>query len=803
MSDVADAPPTAQHRTGRAAPCTTPSRPLPGATGAHDRAGGTSSDTAEVSRRIGAALELLSGDPRLVHVRRLDPRPARSAPLEPALPPALAELVPHDALWTHQVRAIDAARAGRSVAIATGTSSGKSLCYQVPVVEAALEGRTSLLVYPTKALAQDQLASLARWNGPGVVAATYDGDCTPEERSWVRANANVLLTNPEMLHHGILSNHRRWAEFLHRLDLVVVDELHTLRGVFGTHVAQVLRRLRRLVVHHGGSDPTFVFTSATIGAPERLAGELCGRPVESVTEDGSPIGERSVALWHPGRAAEDGGERTDRWPTPAEAALVASRLIDTGLNTLVFCRSRRSTEVVAEQIRRSVGPEAAGAIRAYRAGYLPEERRRIEAELHSGELRGVVATNALELGVDIGGLDAVVLCGFPGTISSFWQQVGRSGRSSRPSLAVLVAGEDQLDNWMLHHPDELFGRPPEPAVVNLDNPHVYEPHLGCAAHELPLRHSDAAFWPEQLDDAVRRLVLTERVTVRRADAGPLGVWSGRGAPAPTIGLRSASRGEVRIVDTDGQLIGTVDSSRATSVVHPGAVYLHQGRSWSVLELDLDERRATAEPCTGELYTQPRSETAIQLLEVARSRTVGAATLRLGTVEVTTRMTGYRVRSVATHELVSTEQLDLPPTHLSTRAVWYTFPDAVLSAAGIEADELGGALHAAEHAAIGILPLFTICDRWDVGGVSTEWLPETDAATVVIHDAHPGGAGIAELAYDAADRHLKATLQVISDCRCEDGCPSCVQSPKCGNNNEPLAKAAARRLLQHTLARPTS
>lgn len=744
---------------------------------------------------IRTVVESLAGDPRLVHVRTLPATPARHGATTEPLPAELAAMLPSGGLWCHQARAIDLARAGRSVAVATGTASGKSLCYQMPVAEAALEGGTSLLVYPTKALAQDQLLSLASWDLPGLVPATYDGDCSPEERTWVRSHANVVLTNPEMLHQAVLANHRRWAQFLHRLRYVVVDELHTLRGVFGTHVAQVLRRLRRLVEHHGGREPTFVFTSATIGEPGALAGELAGVPVEVVDVDGAPSGERTVVLWNPAAATDDSDAR---FSVHGEAAALAARLVDAGLRTLVFCRSRRATELVAGEIRAALDPGTAELVRSYRAGYLPEERREIEAELFSGRLRAVVATNALELGVDIGGLDAVVLCGYPGTISSFRQQVGRSGRAAGASLAVLVAGEDQLDQWMMRHPDDLFGRPPEPAVVNPSNPHVYVPHLGCAAHEVPLRHCDARYWPDTLDDGVRRLVLDDRATVRRRKGEPITVWSGRGTPAPTIGLRSTSRGEYRIEDHDGAVIGTVDEARAFEVVHPGAVYLHQGRAWHVVELDRDRGVAVVEPDDGDTYTQARTDVEIALGDVDAERHVGGARLRLGSVEVTNRVVGYQVRSVGDHEVLAREQLDLPPTHLRTRAVWYAFDDDVVGRAGVDPADLAGALHAAEHAAIGILPLFTICDRWDVGGVSTEWVPETGAATIVIHDAYPGGAGIAELAFDAADRHLDATLEVLRSCRCPDGCPSCVQSPKCGNGNEPLDRHAAARLLAATL-----
>ncbi|UDY34422.1 DEAD/DEAH box helicase [Dermatobacter hominis] len=789
--------------------------------------------------RIDALVADWSTDPRLVHVERIQGRPARLAATAQPLHPELERRLGDVPLWSHQARAIDLVRDGRSVVLATPTASGKSLCYQVPAAEAALErGATTLMVFPTKALAQDQLRTLASWDLPGVVAATYDGDCTPEERTWVRANADILLTNPEMLHHGILPNHGRWAAFLHRLELVVVDELHVLRGVFGTHTAQVLRRLRRLSETYGGS-PRFVFTSATIGDPARLASELCGLDVQAITVDGSPSGARTVVLWNPeaelvgalppdgARAApadpspdaglddagldhpEAGLDELDdmeaasgavdrRWSVHAESASAAARLVAAGLRTLVFCRSRRATELVASEIRHRLPEELAPTVRSYRAGYLAEERREIEEELFSGRLRCVVATSALELGVDVGGLDAVVLSGYPGTIASFWQQVGRGGRERRPSLAVLVAGQDQLDQWMVRNPHELFGRSPEPAVINPDNPFVYVPHLACAAQEQALSRADEALWPEQLDEGVRRLVISDRASVRRRKGRRVVVWTGRGLPAPTIGLRSASRGELRIRDTEDQLIGTVEAGRAAAVVHPGAVYLHQGRPWTVVDLDLDGRTALVEPADGSVYTRTRSETSIRVLEQSDTRRVGAAGLALGAVEVTTQVVSYQTRSVRTHEVLDRTPLDLPPTDLVTRAVWYTFSDELVGGAGISDRELPGALHALEHAAIGILPLFTICDRWDVGGVSTAWLSDTGMPTVFIHDAHEGGAGIAELAFDASDRHLSATLDVIRACGCDDGCPSCVQSPKCGNGNEPLAKEAAARLLAATL-----
>ncbi|HTO01137.1 MAG TPA: DEAD/DEAH box helicase [Microthrixaceae bacterium] len=748
---------------------------------------------AQTSQRIAVALEKLLDDRRLVHLQDLAPRDARVGSLSTPLSPHLIPHVPFSHLWTHQADAIDRVRAGRSVVVATGTASGKSLCYQVPIAESVSDDATSLLIYPTKALAQDQLMSLTSWGVPGLTAATYDGDCTPEERSWVRGNANVLLTNPEMLHQAILANHQRWSSFLSRLKYVVVDELHVFRGIFGTHMSHVMRRLRRLIRHYGGAEPTFVFTSATIGAPEELASSLSGVEVEVIDVDASPRGSRKVALWNPAETADD-----ERWSVNVEAAQLAAGFIDAGLRTLVFCSSRRSTELVAEQIRGLLPRQMSSTVRSYRGGYLRDERREIESALFSGELNGIVATSALELGVDIGGLDAVVLCGYPGTIASFRQQTGRTGRSTDDSIAVMVAGENQLDQWMMANPEELFGRRPERAVVNLDNPFVFVPHLGCAAHELPLRHRDEKYWPTQLDEGIRHLVLTDRAKVRTHRTERLVNWSGRGAPAPTLSLRSAGRGEFRIAQADGTVIGTVDESSLYQSTHMGAIYLHQGSAWKVTGLDFETRTVIVVADPGKTYTQARSSKQLQVISVTDQRQVGLSKLHLGSVEVATRVTGYQLRNSATHKIIASETLDVPSSELSTRAVWYSFDDALIERAEIDPADLGGALHAAEHAAIGILPLFTICDRWDVGGVSTEWLESTGTPTVVIHDAYPGGAGMAEMAFEAADRHLWATLDVLRKCRCSDGCPSCVQSPKCGNGNEPLDKSAAIRLLAATL-----
>jgi DEAD/DEAH box helicase domain-containing protein len=753
-------------------------------------------------------LSLLMADPRLVHLERLPPRPARTATLARPLPDALARCVPPQGLWSHQAAAIDLIRDGRSVSIATGTASGKSLCYQLPIAEAvtaSIRPATSLLVFPTKALAHDQLRALADLGVHGMVAATYDGDTSTPERTWVRANANVVLTNPEMLHHGVLPHHERWATFLMRLQFVVVDELHVLRGLFGTHVAHLLRRLRRLCAIYG-SDPKFVFSSATIGEPGRLAADLCGHDVVEITDDGSPRGERVVALWNPSAGADlavAGSARpaeadTGRPSTNRETARITAELIRHGHRTIAFCRSRKGTEVVAAEVRRRLPRELRSQVRPYRGGYLADERREIEDQLFGGTLKGVIATTALELGIDVGGLDACVLAGFPGTIASMWQQAGRAGRGRQPSLVVLVAGDDQLDQWYVQHPHEVFSRPPEPAVINPANPYVLNAHLACAAYERPLTPGDAGWWPDVLDDGVRDLVLDDRLKVRSRRRGgrdePTAVWAGRGWPSNAVGLRDGTTGEVRIALADGTLIGTVESGRAGAVVHPGAIYLHQGRPYRVSTLDLEDGAAIVERTDPGEWTQPRSTTDITIVGAEVRRAVGHSSLALGRVEVRSQVVGYRRFDTFSGELLGVEELHLPPSELATRAFWYTVDSSVLADAGISADRLPGTLHAVEHAAIGLLPLFTICDRWDVGGVSTALQADTGLPTIVIYDGYPGGAGIAELGFANADRHLAATLDVIRSCPCESGCPSCVQSPKCGNGNEPLDKAGAVALL---------
>jgi DEAD/DEAH box helicase domain-containing protein len=745
------------------------------------------------------ALDVLAADPelagRLVHREVLPARPAQYAELTTPLHPDVASRISArgiDWLYSHQADAIDRLRSGTSVVIATGTASGKSLCYQVPIVESVVTERrdTALLVFPTKALAHDQLRALRSWLVPGLRAVTFDGDTNTDDRAWARKNANVVLTNPDMLHVGILPSHQRWATFFMRLRYVVIDELHTQRGIFGSHVAHVLHRLRR-ICEHSGASPTFCFASATIGNPGALASELCGLPVEQIDHDGSPRSERVLACWQRPLLDEHSGARGS---ANVETADLLARFVRAGHPTLAFTRSRRGAEVVAQHARarlEQMEPGLGSRVAAYRAGYLASERRALELELSSGRLLGVAATNALELGIDVGGLDAVVLNGFPGTLASMWQQAGRAGRTDRRAAAVLVAGDDQLDQWYVAHPAELTGRAPERAVVNPQNPFVLRAQVACAAHELPLSPDDAAWFGDGLDDAVRDLVQADLLTPR----GGRMYWSGPRSPASGVGLRTGSSVEYQLVDIEAErTIGTVDDSRVFAVAHPGAIYLHQGQQYRVERLDVREHVAVLEPYDDDEYTMPRTQTDIAIVADEQCEVVGGSVVHLGAVEVRSNVIAYQRKQLSTNRVIEVCDLELPERALVTRACWYTVPAEAMERAGIAPGRVMGTVHAAEHGLIGMLPLFTICDRWDVGGVSMAAHPQTGEPTIFVYDGYPGGAGIAELAFDAAQRHVRATLDLVAACACDTGCPSCVQSPKCGNWNEYLDKAGAVTLL---------
>ena len=703
--------------------------------------------------------------------------------------------------WQHQAEAASLAFEGTSVVLATGTASGKSLGYLLPVLSTLLgdDKATALYLSPTKALAADQLRAIRSLSLVAVRASTYDGDTPPAERDWVRTYGRLVLTNPDMLHRGVLPQHSRWAAFLRNLRYVVIDECHGYRGVFGSHVAHVLRRLRRVCARYG-ANPTFVLASATVSDPGTSASRLTGVAVRPVTTDSSPRGGLDFAMWEPPLTDLEGenGAPVRRSATAETADLLADLVVE-GAQTLAFIRSRRGAETVALSARRSLAeaaPELASRVAAYRAGYLPEERRALEAALQSKRLVGVAATNALELGVDIAGLDAVVLAGYPGTLASVWQQAGRAGRSGQSALAVFVARDDPLDTYLVHHPEAVFGRPVEATVLDPDNPYVLGPHLCCAAAELPLTDADVEMFgpaaPDALADLVRRGLLRHR---------PTGwYWTKRERATDLADIRGAGGAPVQVVEGEtGRMLGTVDAASSHTNVHDGAVYLHQGESYVVEKLDLDRSVALVHPDDPDYTTSARDITDIRIVESLRSRAWPDLALHFGTVDVTNQVVSFLRKRLGSGEILGEEPLELPPRQLRTRAVWYAMTPALLAEAGLEWADVPGAAHAAEHAAIGLLPLFATCDRWDIGGVSTALHEDTEQATVFVYDGHPGGAGFAERGYERAAVWLRATRDAIASCECEAGCPSCVQSPKCGNGNNPLDKDGAVRLLDTVLA----
>jgi DEAD/DEAH box helicase domain-containing protein len=824
-------------------------------------------------------------------------------------------------LWTHQYEAAELAHRGRNVIISTGTASGKSLAYLTPAVAACLDGGAVLYLTPTKALAADQRRSLRDLGISAVRAACFDGDTPFEERTWIRQHANYVLTNPDMIHRALLPRHSQWSAFFRRLRMIVVDECHGYRGVFGSHVAQILRRLRRVCGRYGAS-PVFVLASATASEPGVFGRRLTGLEMDEVTLDGSPKGSTTFALWEPPLTdlRGEGGAPVRRTATAETADLLAD-LVLANVRTLAFVRSRRGAETVAltarakladvaaslssrlprpisasasspphehpastdipdlvqatpaqaiptptPELAQATPPQAAPAptpklaqatstqtpgsseaaarsshesvtvrlplpdeppildadtprpaeppiphparplddeatalpdrVAAYRAGYLAEDRRLLERALRSGTLMGLATTNALELGVDVSGLDAVLIAGWPGTRASLWQQAGRAGRDGQDALAVLIARDDPLDTYLVHHPEALFGRPVETIVLDPDNPYVLGPHLCAAAAEIPLTAADLPIFGETTQDVLTELV--KDGLLRQRAAGWF--WTHKERATDLADIRGGGGAPIQVVESaTGRLLGTVDEASAHTSVHTGAIYLHQGETFLVEELDLDAGVALVGSAEPDYSTFARDVTDISVLRSLRSTPLGPGSLHFGEVEVTRQVVSYLRRRVQSGELLGDEPLDLPPRTLRTRAVWWTLPAEQVADLAEEGLDLGGAAHAAEHASIGLLPLFATCDRWDIGGVSTELHADTGLLTVFVYDGHEGGAGIAERGYARAADWLTATREAIASCECERGCPSCIQSPKCGNGNEPLSKPGALRLLDTLLS----
>ncbi|PZG13070.1 DEAD/DEAH box helicase [Micromonospora craterilacus] len=795
----------------------------------------------------------------VTHVERVPPRAGVPAPWPRWAPEELRAAYARCGVatpWRHQAEAASLAYDRQHVVVATGTASGKSLAYQLPALATLLADPRATVVYlaPTKALAADQLRAVSALEIEGVRPACYDGDTPRAEREWIRQHSRFVLTNPDMLHHGVLPGHAQWSGFLRRLAYVVVDECHVYRGVFGSHVAHVLRRLRRQCARYGRTPgPTFVLASATSGDPAAAASRLTGLPVTAVTEDTSPRAGVTFALWEPpllppdptaspappprrapdavpstpdadtdtpldgavrnagptlSTGASPAGRRPPAAGEPADLVQVrrsalretADLLADTvaaGVRTLAFVRSRRGAEVVATSARRSLDEAVPGLgdrVAAYRAGYLREERRELERALLHGDLLGLASTNALELGVDLIGLDAVLICGYPGTRASLWQQAGRAGRSGQEALAVLVARDDPLDTYLVHHPEAVFGAPVEATVLDPANAYVLGPQLACAAAEAPLTAADLEHFGDGAKEAVAALV--DAGALRQRPTG----WYWRHRERPEVDLRGEGGAPVCVVEAaTGRLLGTVDGGSSHFLLHHGAVYLHQGVSYVVDALDLDDGCALVRPEEPDWSTHARDVTSLSVVSVRSYVDAGPVGLFLGEVDVTSQVVSYQRRRIATGEVIDTRPLDLPTRELRTVAVWFTLSPESLAAAGVNPADVPGALHAAEHAAIGLLPLVATCDRWDIGGLSTAVHPDTEAPTVFVYDGHSGGAGFAERAYGMAAAWLRATRDAIAECGCEAGCPSCVQSPKCGNGNNPLSKPDAIRVLDVVLA----
>ncbi len=743
-----------------------------------------------------------------VHIERLPSRGAVYGTLDNPLAPELDGCLKERGivnLYAHQAEAVNLSHRGGNVIIATPSASGKTLCYNVSVLQEILTNSTAearaFYLFPTKALAQDQLRVLHELACPDILKneqlATFDGDTPGIERSDIRRRARIILTNPDMLHVGIMPNHQSWSRFLRNLKYIIVDEAHIYRGVFGSHVANVLRRLRRICRFYG-AEPRFILCSATIANPGEHAERLTGLPFTVVDNDGSPHGGKDFVFWNPPFVGES---KSTRGSANSEAISLFSELVRNEIRTLAFTRTRRLTEVIYAYARdklRKLDPSGnwPKRIRAYRAGYLPEVRREIERDLFAGKLIGVVATVALELGVDIGDLDATVLTGYPGSIASTWQQAGRSGRRTKRALSFLIGLNNPLDQYFMRNPEFFFGKSYENALVNPENPYILRAHLLCASWEAPLADRDKEYFgPAYM---VERNELEKQGIIRERQ----GKWflaPTIAYPAQSIFIRSASGENFHIIDiSTGALLETVEANVAIFQVHPGAVYLHQGQPYLINKLDLAGHTAYAEPTSVNYFTQTKELTDLRILRTLREKFSRGTRVCLGEVEVTTTVTGFKKKAQYTEEVVGEEPLDLPPQQFPTISLWFDLPSRAVAQIDKEQLDFAGGLHATEHAAIGILPLFALCDRDDIGGVSTPLHPDTAQAQVFIYDGHPGGVGIAERGYDLIETLWEATLKTVRECPCFDGCPSCVQSPKCGNNNQPLDKKAARLLLEALL-----
>ncbi len=738
-----------------------------------------------------------------LHLRHLPLRPGQMVDLPKWLSPNVASSLERGGikkLWRHQLEAIEATQVGNNVVVATGTASGKSLCYQIPMINNVLTipKAKSLYIAPTKALAHDQSRSLYEWNIPELQIATYDGDTDSVERRFAHEGANIVVTNPDMLHFGLLGSHNTWAHFLRNLQVIAVDECHVYKGVFGAHVSNILKRLIRIAKHHG-SNPQIIMASATVSAPATHAKRLTGKEFVEISTDTSARGALTLALTLPRETlGTDILGAAIRRSAIAEASDALTDLVISGSRTLAFVRSRKAAETVATIAKNKlteVSPELVGKVTSYRAGYLPEERREIERQLRAGDILGLATTTALELGVDVSGLDAVVLVGWPGTRSSFWQQVGRAGRDQQDAHALLIANDNPLDHYLVRHPEIIYDEPIEAAVCDPTNKNILAAQLPAAASELHLCDDELSnFGPIDRVTEVLDALCHDGLLKRR----PTGwYWNGKGRAQSLADIRGSGSPAYNILETGtGRILGTIDSSGAFLQVHPGAIYVHLGETFYVDDLNWTEHVIFAHATDVDYSTYAREITSVSLVSTERSVSWGPFELSAGIVDVTNHVISFQKRRLLTGQILGEEKLELPPTTLRTQGFWWTIPAHVL--ADLEIGDVSGAAHAVEHAAIGLLPLFSLCDRWDIGGVSVAEHPDNGMCTIVIYDGNPGGAGFTHHGFEVARQWLEATRDVMVECKCEDGCPGCVQSPKCGNNNNPLDKHAAITILNEML-----
>ncbi|MFH1887182.1 MAG: DEAD/DEAH box helicase [Pseudomonadota bacterium] len=757
-----------------------------------------SQESPSASEYVRALVESRSLGPLVVHRQDLPARQARFAGVKTPWRPAMEAFLSAAGigpLYSHQAEAMDLARAGRDVVTATPTASGKTFIYNLPVIERSLArpGSRALYLFPLKALAQDQLkafnALAENCPEPRPRAAVYDGDTTAHFRKKIRDNPpDVLITNPEMLHLALLPFHDAWAEFFANLAFVVVDEVHTYRGIMGSHMAWVFARLMRICARYGAS-PSFICSSATIANPGELCSMLTGREFAVIEESGAPASEKQVVFVNP-----DAG--------PARVAIeLLKAALARELRTIVYTQSRRLTELIALWASEKAG-DFAPRISAYRAGYLAEERRDIEAKLSSGELLAVVSTSALELGIDIGNLDVCILVGYPGTLTAAWQRGGRVGRGGSGSAMILVAGEDALDQYFMRHPDQFFSRPMERAVINPDNPVIRDRHLVCAASDLPLKSGEPFLKSEKTARAVERLVQKGELLLNAAGDR---MFAAHQRPHRDVDLRGAGRsyrislaGSGPDRDAPGRTVGQVDGVRVFREVHPGAIYLHHGDTFLVADLSPETRTAMVERADVDHYTKALASKSTEILEVYAEKAVAACRVGRGRLRVTDQVTGYEKRQVRTSRRLGTFGLDLPPSVFETEGLWIVIPDRVLAECEEKRLHFMGGIHAVEHAAIGILPLLVMTDRNDLGGISTPLHPQIQGAAVFVYDAMPGGAGLSAMAFARALDLLEKTRDTVASCPCDFGCPGCVHSPKCGSGNRPIHKEAALFVLSALL-----